>query len=117
MGFDARNASTNEVLYAEETTVPSLALTLLQTFTNIDSKGLFFVDEIIATGQVDAEYRIYKDGDLKIKYRTSEQDRTMRIKFPSSWKIQKNGFIDIKVYHSDDNLSDFSSTIIGHRVQ
>jgi len=117
MGFDGRSASSNEIHFDEELTVPTTTITIVQTFTNTDSKGLFFVDEIIATGQVDAEYSVYKDGELKLKYKTSEQNRTMRIKFPASWKLNKNDFIDIKVEHCDSNVANFSSTIIGHRVQ
>jgi len=121
MGFDARSVHNNEIHFDEELTVPANTLTTVLIFTNTIAKGFFYVDEIIGTGTSDACWEIYLSGDKKIVYRTSEQDRTMRIKFPSSWQLKRTDFVEVKVKHDDpanagSNTNDFQVSLIGHRV-
>ena len=92
MGFNAHSAHETEIAFDEELTVAGNTPVTILIFTNTIAKGFFFIDEIIATGTVDSCYEVFLSGVRKIQYRTSEQDRTMRIKFPASWQIKRTDF-------------------------
>lgn len=101
--------------FDEELTVAANSVTTILSYTNTGS--LLYLDTLIATGEVDAEYRLVINGTTKMKYRTSEQNRTMNVPFPMSQLIQIGDIVDIKVIHYHTaSTADFSANIIGHRA-
>lgn len=121
MGFHAQSAHETFIEHDEELIVAANTPATILIYTNTVANGFVFVDEIIATGTVDACYEIWLSGVRKIQYRTSEQDRTLRIKFPASWQLKRTDFVEIKVRHDDPanagtNTGDFTASIIGHKV-
>lgn len=106
--------TTSFLEYDSVVTVPDNSLTTIISHTVVTSDLL--LDSIIATGTVDGEYTVVIDGDIKVKYRTSEQDRTVRIPFPVSQKIGVGSIIDVKVVHYEASLTgDFDASLIGHK--
>lgn len=100
--------------YEEITTIADNVLSTILTYTVVGSSLL--LDNIIASGDVDAEYQLVVDGDVKAKYRTSEQDRTAKFSFPASQQFSAGTIIDIKVIHfSTGQTSSFNTTLIGHK--
>jgi hypothetical protein len=109
----ALSVNSSVLEYASASTVPANTLTTILTYTNTGS--VLWLDQLIATGQDDAEYEIVINTVTKIKYRTSEQQRTMDIQFPIAQKIAINDVIDIKVTHWGSATRDFDASLIGHK--
>lgn len=90
----------------------SIATILTYTVTTTD----LLIDSIFATGTVDAEYQVLLDGNIKAKYMTSEQDRTVKFNFPVAQKIAVGTIITIKVIHFRTGITaDFNASLIGHK--
>lgn len=66
------------------------------------------IDYIIATGTADAEFTIKFNSVTIIRYRTSEQDRTMRIPCGPGWFFKKNDTIEVSVEHCSSNNQSFN---------
>lgn len=111
----AGTATTTSILeYDDVTTIAANALTTILSYTVVGTALL--VDQIIASGDVDAVYFLVVDGSIKAQYRTSEQDRTAKFNFPVAQKFSIGQVIDIKVIHYDTgDTSDFNATLIGHQ--
>lgn len=100
--------------YAEALTIADNALTTILTHTVVTADLL--LDKILASGTVDAEYRIVVNGSTKAKYITSEQDRTAKFDFPVAQKFAIGDVIDIKVVHFNTSVTaDFNTSLIGHK--
>lgn len=101
--------------YDDATSVAANALTTILTYTVTGTEKLF-LDSVFASGEIDAEYSIVVDGNIKAKYKTSEQDRTAKFLFPCSQKFSVGTIIDIKVIHFNTAVSgDFNASLIGHK--
>lgn len=108
------NAGTSSVWeYSEVTSVPSAAVTTIHTHTVTSTK--LFLDIILASGNLDAEYLIVVNGSTKARYKTSEQDRTAKFLFPSAQRFEIGDIIDIKVLHDASTSGDFNASLIGHK--
>ncbi len=83
------------------------------TYT-VSTKQLW-LDQIIVTGDVDAEYSIWIDTENKAGFRTSEQDRTGQVPFKPAHNMPVGTIIDIKVRHANTSSSDFKASLIGHK--
>lgn len=108
------NAITSSTwLYDEELTVASGSPVTILSHTVVGTT--LYLDEIITTGQADAEYTVLINSVMKLRYRTSEQDRTMKFKLPVSQLLSVGTVIDIKVQHEYSFTADFAATLLGHR--
>jgi hypothetical protein len=75
-----------------------------------------YLDGFTATGNVDADFTLHINTAEKLCYRTSEQDRTAKVFFPTPQKVAAGSIIDIKVIHFYTAwTASFKATIIGHR--
>lgn len=101
--------------YDDAINVPDNTLTTVLSHTNgaaIEER----INFIQATGTADAEFHIVIDTVTKMKFRTSEQVRTMKIEFPPHI-LAVGSIIDVKVVHFDIGLlCDFNASLIGHRA-
>lgn len=98
--------------YNEILTIASGSLTTILTYTVIGSD--LMIDNILASGTVDAEYRVLINGSVKAKYRTSEQDRTTKIILPTPQRVAVGSIIDVKVVHYNVATADFDASLMGH---
>lgn len=100
--------------YASVSTIPDNSLTTI--LVHAVGVAPLLLDGVIATGTVDAEYIILVNNQVKIRYRTAEQDRTVNIKFETPQKFIVGSVIAIKVIHYNTaNTADFDATFIGHK--
>jgi hypothetical protein len=100
--------------YGFQNTVADNSVTTLLTYVVTGSD--LFLDKIMATGLVDAEYQVLVDGSIKAKYMTSEQDRVAKFDFPVAQEIAVGGIIAIKVIHFRSGIiADFNCSLIGHK--
>ena len=75
-----------------------------------------YLDGFTATGNVDADFTLHINTAEKLCYRTSEQDRTAKVFFPTPQKVAAGSIIDIKVIHFYTAwTASFKATLIGHR--
>lgn len=108
------NPDTSVLEYNEVSTIADNSLTTILTYTVTTSD--LFLDTILASGDIDAEYRLVINSTTKAKYITSEQDRTAKIQFPVAQKFIVGTIIDIKVVHfNTTNTGSFNTTLIGHK--
>lgn len=100
--------------YAEATTIAANATTTIISYT-VTTADLF-LDQVIGSGTIDAEYSIVIDGSNKARYKTSEQDRTAKFIFTTPQKVSVGSIVDIKVTHFQTGSSgDFNASLIGHK--
>lgn len=98
----------------EVNTVAANAIATILTHTVTTSDLL--LDNIIATGTVDAEYQVLLDGNIKAKYMTSEQDRTAKFLMPTAQRITVGTVITVKAIHFRTGvIADFNASLIGHK--
>ena len=95
------------------TTVAGNSQITLLTYT-VAVKDLW-LDSIIATGDVDAEFVLFINTVKKLVYRTSEQDRTMKLLYPVAQLMTVGTIIDVKVTHWNVNTANFDATLTGHK--
>lgn len=108
------NAITSSTwLHADALTVASGSPVTILTHTVVGTS--LYLDEIIATGQTDAEYTVLINSVIMLRYRTSEQNRTMEFKLPVSQILSVGTIIDIKVQHEYSFTADFAATLLGHK--
>ena len=106
--------ATSVLEYSEITIIADNVVTTIHTHTVVSTD--LMVDQIIASGTVDAEYRLVINGSTKAKYFTSEQDRTAKFNFPFPQKFIVGTVIDIKVVHFNTSVTgDFNASLIGHK--
>lgn len=99
--------------YAEISSVAASAVTTILTHTVTTSK--LFLDMILASGDVDAEFIIVVNGSNKARYKTSEQDRTAKFLFTAAQRFNVGDIIDIKVVHFASTSGAFNASLIGHK--
>lgn len=100
--------------YAEITSIASGATSTILTYTVTSTE--LFLDQVIASGDIDAEYTIVVDGSTKARYKTSEQNRTAQFIFTSPQRVAVGSIIDIKVTHFQTGSSgNFNTALIGHK--
>jgi len=114
MAHNSRQSGKTVIVFDEETTLASGIETSLVIYTNTTNETLL-LDQLIATGQADGLFRVLFNSETIVKYRTSEQDRTLNLAFPTGLLLGKNDTIEIKVTNCWDEVADFSGTFIIHR--
>lgn len=109
----ANELSSSTWLHADALTVASGSPVTILSHTVVGTT--LYLDEIITTGETDAEYTVVINSVIKLRYRTSEQDRTMEFKLPVSQLLSVGTTIDIKVQHEYGFTADFAATLLAHR--
>lgn len=100
--------------YGYQNTISDGSLTTLLTYTVSTSE--LYLNRIMASGTVDAEYQVLINGSIKAKYMTSEQDRVAKFDFPVAQEIAVGDIVAIKVVHFRTGLvADFNCSLIGHK--
>jgi len=95
-------------------TVAGSSQVTLVTYENSTGQDIW-LDGFMSTGTVDACFALVIDTNMKMEYRTSEQDRTAKVLFPKAIKVPDGTIVDIKVEHSYLFTADFTGTIIGSK--
>jgi len=106
--------SSSVLEFATATAVPDNAVTTILTYTvAVDA---LLLDTLLITGQVDAEYVFTVNTVTKLKFRTSEQERSLKVAFPAAQKFAVGDILALKVIHyNTSGVFDFDATLIGHK--
>ena len=98
-----------------DTDVDASVETILVTETNSTGRRRV-IDRIIATGNVSAEFSIFFNSVQIIPYRTSQQDRTMKIDFSPGLPFANGDTIEIRVEHESGMGREFKGTVQHRRT-
>jgi hypothetical protein len=96
-----------------QTSVAPSSQVTVTTFTNTGT--MFWLDMIVGSGQIDAEWEIVIDASIKINGRSNGMDCLFSMPFPRPVRIPVGSIIDVKVTHYFSSACDFEASIVGHR--
>ncbi len=114
MAHSSSQSGKTVIQYDSEEDLTQGVETSLLIYSNT-TREHYLLDNIIATGQADAEYRVLLNAVTILKYRTSEQDRTLNLTFPCGLLITPSDSIEIKVSNCWSEPADFNASFIMHR--
>jgi len=112
---DAFQVGDTTFAFDVDTSVPAAILTILVTETNNTGRRRV-IDRIIATGEVSAEFSIFFNASQIIPYRTSQQDRTMKIDFSPGLPFAPGDTVEIRVEHNAGANREFKGTVQHRRT-
>lgn len=114
MAHSSSQSGKTVIAYDTESSLAQGVETSLLIYANSSTEH-YMVDNIIATGQADAEYRVLLNSVTILKYMTSEQDRTLNLVFPCGLKLNHSDTLEIKVTNCWSEVADFNASFIMHR--
>jgi hypothetical protein len=101
-----------ELVYGEQATVPDNTETTIVSYVNSELSAVWF-QGFVGTGNVDAQYKLYINTNLKMRYRTVG-GLTANVTIPPV-KLDPGDIVALKVIHWFKKVADFEGTILIYR--